>query len=371
MPKVVCPDCGGNYPGFHICMKMDKATATEVVLSEEQKAKSQRNRYSGRSIHTPESKKKIGEATRQRHSRARSESKKRDAEIVELYKSGEHTQLDISNQMHVGRDVVNRVLHEAAGRGELVIRPRGKAVRRSVDRPAVQQGIRERQRIENRERDELIIKRYKEEKIGQRELAESMGLSMHVVRRVLLEAVNRGEMTMRQQGANVARHAAHVEKMEKIKQDLLNEYQTTSISLEDLARKYQINRTTASNYLKSCGVEVVTKKQPLKETNPDLYSKIIKLYADRKIPLAAIAKRLDIDVSTISRAANYAIKCGDLTHKRRNLNIENEVFKAYEETTESIQAMAERFNVSQTRILKLVVLGIESGACKPRTTITD
>lgn len=369
MARYTCPKCGGNYPGFHICMEMDAKTAQEVVLSPEQKAANRKGRYKAGKQHTEESRRLMSEAAKARHAAA--DNSKRDAKIIELYKAGQHTQIEISQELKVGNGTVSRVLRAAAERGEVTIRPRGKSVRRSEARAVELQGIRERRRNENRERDALIIKRYTEEPISQRALAESMGLTIHVVRYVLAEAADRGEVVVRQQGANEARHAAHNAKMKEIKEDLLRDYKETSISLEDLARKYKVNRTTLADFLKSCGVVITNKKRPLKETNPQLYADILKLYQDRTLKLTEISERLGTDVSTISRVTRYAIEHGELSGKRRKPDIEKEVFKVYEETTESFRAIADRFGVSHSHIMKIVLAGIENGDCKPRTKPTD
>jgi DNA-binding CsgD family transcriptional regulator len=121
MPKLrdqPCERCGWIYPGFHVCIDMSDPTVSDVVLTDkERKPRASRaNPLSDR-----------GQKLREHYARDPRRIE-RNKQIVELYNDHEMTMREIGAKLSVDPTTVRNVLHQAADKGDVIIR---KAARRT------------------------------------------------------------------------------------------------------------------------------------------------------------------------------------------------------------------------------------------------
>lgn len=117
-PKTKCQTPGCNHPTWHICLYGQ--TDLDKVVPKAAKE-------------TPDWRKlQLQEITKERWAKQREKDKPRDAAIVARYKEIPIGIEALCKEFGVSNHVIRRVLHEAADRGEVNLRPKGRTLARGA-----------------------------------------------------------------------------------------------------------------------------------------------------------------------------------------------------------------------------------------------
>ena len=127
-----CPTCQGPYPGFHICLKLDKKLMRKVedgyerdsngnIITDEEtrQSKPRPSRAKNQNLTHREA---IAAGIRAKHE---NDPKRiaRDKKIVELYGDKEMSVREVAKEMGLADKTVMSALHKAQERGEVTVRP--------------------------------------------------------------------------------------------------------------------------------------------------------------------------------------------------------------------------------------------------------
>jgi hypothetical protein len=121
--KKPCQTPGCNWPNYHVCL-VGKPDTTPRILRE-------RAKIQGRTMgeRTSEHREKLAQSQRERWERIRERNRPRDEKIIARYMDGDVGVKKLQEEFGLGYRAISTILHEAAERGEIVIRPRGLNVR--------------------------------------------------------------------------------------------------------------------------------------------------------------------------------------------------------------------------------------------------
>lgn len=120
MRKLKAPcDCGWIYAGFHLCV--DKDTSTPLVAPPRKKKLASRSKTSG------SERQKLGAAAR--WAIYRQAHAERDRKLVQDSKDENISLTEVARRYGIAYQTARKIITQAAERGEIVMRPRGRNVR--------------------------------------------------------------------------------------------------------------------------------------------------------------------------------------------------------------------------------------------------
>jgi predicted DNA-binding protein (UPF0251 family) len=126
--------CGWKYEGFHICLNQPFVLMTRIEdgrnYVDQETVRESKGPVTGttrRGRNNPEARRRIANSLRERSAND-PQKQERNQEIIRLYNEEEMSMREIGERMHVSAPTVMNVLHQAAGRGDVIIR---KAARRT------------------------------------------------------------------------------------------------------------------------------------------------------------------------------------------------------------------------------------------------